>query len=413
MRYRALAKLVPSPEKFLSAPPAAPRVWSMPAGELTGLFGLDGVDDLLRDGVSAANVRVVLGGREVPAADYTWGERSLEPSFAGQVRPGAVTGLLDRGATLVLDNLHRYWRPVADFCRALAHDAGTAATATGFLTPPGTTGFPYHYDERGNLLVQTVGSKTWRVREQPFPDPLPHETTRDNAPTAAQLERFAREPAALEATLYPGDVLWIPRGWLHSGTATDQPSAHVTIGFVPMLTRHWLAEQLVRHLGSLKGEFAELRGELPWGLGRDTGRLAAVTDEVRRDLAEALARVDSAAFAEGVARSVRSGYPEPSVAPVAAALGPALDAGALVVLAPEGLFDVVRCDDGRLRLDLADRSLTLHGPAARFLEDLWRRDDRSPWCARDLHGVGEEAAVAFVRTLHRAGVVRRPDARRP
>ncbi|MBO1416615.1 JmjC domain-containing protein [Streptomyces sp. FH025] len=408
MRYRALAKLVPSPEEFLSDPPTTPQVWSMPAGELAGLLDLEGTDELLRDGVSAADVRIVLGGREVPPADYTWGERSLEPSFAGHVRPGAVTGLLDQGATLVLDNIHRYWRPVGDFCRGLAHEVGTATTATAFLTPPGNTGFPYHFDERGNVLVQTVGSKTWRVREQPFPDPLPHETNHDNGPTAAQLERFAHEPAALEVTLHPGDVLWIPRGWLHSGTATDEPSVHVTIGFVPMLTRHWLAEQLVRHLGSRKGEFTGLRAELPWGLARDTGRLTEVTDEVRRELTEALARVDSAAFADGVARLVRGGYHEPHVAPVAAALGPAVDADTLVVLVPESLFDMVHGDGGRLRLDLADRSLTLQGPAARFLAARWGQGGQVPWCARDIPGVTEEAAVTLVRTLHRAGIVRRP-----
>ncbi|MFC0597952.1 JmjC domain-containing protein [Streptomyces palmae] len=407
MQFRALARLVPSPKEFASAPPDRPAVWSMPAAPLTGLLDLDGIDRILRDGLPADRVRVVRRGENVPESEYTWGGRPIERPFSGDVRPGALSALLEEGSTVVLDALHRYWRPVGDFGRRLAHEVGLPVFATGFLTPPGRTGFPFHHDERGNFLIQTVGSKVWRVREPLLADPLTHETSATHSPTAEQLARFEREPATLETRLRPGDVLWIPRGWLHSGTATEEPSVHVTVGFVPMLTRYWLAGELVRLLASPDEEFTGFRRELPWGLHREPDRLAATVSEVLGELLAALPRLDARGLAEEVALSVRRSYPEPDRSP-AAALGARVDEATRVVLVNESLFDAERLPDGRLRLRLSDTALTLGGPAADFVAERWERDDEQPWCAGDMpSAVGGAAAVSVVRTLLRAGVVRR------
>ncbi|MFC0597946.1 JmjC domain-containing protein [Streptomyces palmae] len=408
MHYRALSKIVPFPREFATSPPTRPEVWSMPAEPLTALLGLDDFDRMLQDGVPAGVLRVVRAGEEVPPAEYTWGERPIERPFAEVVRPGAVTRLLDGGATVVLDAIHRFWRPIGDLGRRLAYEVGLPASATGFLTPAGHPGFPFHHDEGGNLLIQTVGSKTWEVREPLIRDPLPHETLRRSVPTERQLEPELRRPPALRTTLHPGDVLWIPRGWLHSGTATDEPSVHVSLGFVPMLTRYWLAGKLVERLDAQRPEFAGLRRELPWGVMRRPGELAEIVSEVVKELAEALPLLDTPAVSADLSTQLRRSFLEPPRTPAATAAGARIDADTRVVTVTESLFATHRLPDGRLRLLLADSSLTLSGAAADFLEAQCERDSEEPWCARDLTpDVAEAAAVSVVTTLLRAGVVRR------
>ncbi|MFF2073223.1 JmjC domain-containing protein [Kitasatospora sp. NPDC058162] len=411
VRFTALSQIVPSPEDFAANPPTRPQVWSMPPEPLRRLLDHAGIDRMLRTGVPAAAFRAVRDGRGVDPAEYVWGERPIERPFADTVRPGAVGTLLRDGSTIVLDVLHRFWEPVGDFCRRLGHEVGLPASATGFITPADQPGFPYHHDEGGNLLIQTSGSKTWRVHEATAPDPLPHETLRRNRPDEAVSARLAQRPPALETTLRPGDVLWIPRGWLHSGIATGEPSVHVAVGFVPVLTRYWLAGKLAERLDERRPEFAGFRRELPWGITRSPGELAAVLAEVAKELAEALPLVDAAGLADSLVRDVRKNFLEPPGTPTVSATADPTGPTTPVVLVPEAVAGVERADAGRLRLHLGSTTLTLRGAVADHIEDLWSADGGERWCAHDIAPLaGEAAALDLVRTLLRLGVARRADA---
>jgi hypothetical protein len=410
MRYQALSRLVPNPAEFVSAPPTHPTVWNMPPDELTPLLDLDAIDQILDNGLPSAFVRVVRAGRNIPPEEYTWGPRPMARKFAAHVRPGAVTELLAQGCTLVFDGINRYWKPLDDFARRLAHEAGLPTFTTGFLTPAGTTGFPYHHDEIGNLLIQTIGSKTWRVREPLYPAPLPFETARVDRPTAEQLRSIEQAPPALEVTLRPGDVLWIPRGWLHSGTATDEASVHATIGFAPLLTRYWLAQQLIEHLAARADEFPRLRQELPWGLARRPEQLRDLVSDFMEEFAHAVSRADARDLAERVTRTIRNHYPEPRRHPVGNALSP-VGASAPVRLQATAVVHAARLPDGRLRIDTSDTTTLVKGAVADRIETELHRAAEGTWDATAI--VAEEtelpSTVATVRRLLELGILTRAD----
>lgn len=382
----------------------------MPPGPIVGLLGLTDFDRMLQQGIPASVLRVVRAGVNLPASEFTWGSRPIERPFADHVRPGAIGNLLRDGSTVVLDVLHRFWEPVGDFCRRLSYEVGLPASATGFVTPANHTGFPFHHDEGGNLLVQTVGSKTWRLREPLADRPLSHETARANKPTEAQWERISQQPPALEVTLRPGDVLWIPRGWLHSGSATDEPSVHVAVGFVPMLSRYWLAGQLVARLDERRAEFAGLRDEVPWGMAQRPELLTSVVADLIKELTAILPLLDSGDAAADIAKEIRKTFLEPPLTPVSAALAGPADPDTAVVMVTESLFAVEGTGDGRVRLVQAAGALTVSGAAAQFVRTRWERDDQEPWCARDLTPeVDEATALGVVQALLKAGIVRRLD----
>ena len=94
-----------------------------------------------------------------------------------------------------------------------------------YLTPPHSHGFTTHTDNKDGLIVQVAGRKRWVVWE-------PRTLRR---PLRSQMRGRPHEPPVekgqmvFNGTLHAGDVLHVPRGWIHQAEAvTDEPSLHYT-----------------------------------------------------------------------------------------------------------------------------------------------------------------------------------------
>lgn len=93
-----------------------------------------------------------------------------------------------------------------------------------YLTPPRSQGFAPHYDDIEAFILQLEGSKRWRVYA---PRHASAELPREPSPNFTQEE--LGEPT-LTAVLTPGDLLYLPRGYVHQGeTNDDAHSLHVTV----------------------------------------------------------------------------------------------------------------------------------------------------------------------------------------
>ena len=151
----------------------------------------------------------------------------------------------------MLQGLHRTWAPVIDLTTRLAAELGHPAQCNAYVTPPRSRGFSAHYDVHDVFVLQLAGRKHWTVHPPVHPDPLRNQPWNDHA--TAVRRRAAEEPA-LDLVLEAGDVLYLPRGWLHSAAAEDDVSAHLTVG-VHVVTRYALVEALT----ALVADDADLR----------------------------------------------------------------------------------------------------------------------------------------------------------
>lgn len=159
------------------------------------------------------------------------GEQFLIESFA-------------KGKTIIFNAAEQYWPPVeriiADLKEALACDV----KCNVYCTPPESQGFDTHVDAHDVLVLQTDGSKTWRLHE--VDSTLPLEST----PLASEMfsmlsgSRPDYGDPTREVTLHPGDLLYLPRGVPHSAASTSEHSIHLTIGLYP-LRRHEFLSRLV------------------------------------------------------------------------------------------------------------------------------------------------------------------------
>ncbi|MEV5606180.1 cupin domain-containing protein [Streptomyces sp. NPDC052299] len=286
------------------------------AGDFSDLFPAAAVDELVsRRGLRTPFLRVAKNGATLPDASFT-SPAGVGATIGDQADDTALWREFADGATLVLQALHRTWAPVGDLTAALAAELGHPVQANAYVTPPQNRGFDAHYDVHDVFVLQTEGTKRWIVHRPVHPDPLRDQPWTEHRGAVA--EAAAGEPH-LDTVLGPGDVLYLPRGWLHAAEAQGEVSVHLTLG-VHTWTRYALAEQLVRAALAELRDDAWMRGSLPLGPA-DPDEEAA---PVRERLAAALAAADPAPHVHRARRA--QARPAP--------LGPLAQLAALKGLAP-------------------------------------------------------------------------------
>ncbi|MEJ8278275.1 cupin domain-containing protein [Pseudonocardia spirodelae] len=329
------------------------------------------------------------------STDFT-GPGGVGAEIADQVRDDRVAALFADGSTVVLQALHRTWPAVIDFCTALAEDLGHPVQANAYITPPQSQGFSAHYDVHDVFVLQLAGRKHWRVHEPVLTDPLRSQPWAQHGDAVAA--RARDDEPVIDRVLEPGDVMYLPRGWLHSATALGSVSAHLTIG-VHVVTRYALAESILQILASDE----RLRATLPLGIDvADPEQLAPHVDAVRDALVAALGDVTPGAVARRVRGRVwTGGRPEP-VGPVALAASARDLAPGDAVRRRLGVHHRLVPGDDQVVLELAEKTLTLPAVVAPALRAVLAGGTHA---VGELPGLDADDQVVLVRRLLREGVL--------
>lgn len=385
----ALARLCAATPDVFAREVWARRAWLSRAPDLVGdvhdLFSRGAADELLsRRGLRTPFLRMARDGKVLPASRFT-GSGGAGAMIGDQVRDDAVLDLFSGGATVVLQGLHRTWAPVSSLAAGLAAEVGHPVQVNSYITPPQSQGFSPHYDTHDVFVLQVEGRKHWRVHDPVRPDPLPDETWER---VGEQVTQRAAQAPALEATLEPGDCLYLPRGFVHAATALGQTSIHLTFG-IHSITQRDAVRAVLDEV--LEGDW---RASMPFGW-EPCDDLTSL-EEMRQRALAALATLDlqqvAAALHDKTAARQR---PEP--------LSPLAQAGFMDDLGPGALV--------RLRRGLAARLEPEHLVVSGGRRLPIAREDRDG-VAVILRGrpVAVDAlpggrAADLVRSLLRAGVV--------
>lgn len=175
--------------------------------------------------IRAPGFRLVKEGAQLPLAGYTEDIAWRPGSFSGTPVVERVAEELARGATLVLQALHLHWPAAALYCRGLEAALGCPVQANAYLTPATSRGFAVHHDTHDVFVLQVSGRKSWRVYEPVLELPLKQQRWSP---------RLGDPGPPTEAfTLEAGQTLYLPRGWPHEATTSEDESLHLTIGLHP------------------------------------------------------------------------------------------------------------------------------------------------------------------------------------
>ena len=192
-------------------------------GRYDDLLSVDDVERMLcSGGLRHPAFRLVKAGERLELGDYATDVPWRPAAFTGTIDvPRALAAFAD-GATLVLQALHHTHPPLAAFCRALEEELGQPVQANAYFTPRDSQGLPVHHDTHDVFCLQVSGSKRWLVYQPVLELPLRDQRYRSELGEPG-------EPV-LDLVLEPGDVLYMPRGWLHQALTSDTDSLHLTIG---------------------------------------------------------------------------------------------------------------------------------------------------------------------------------------
>jgi ribosomal protein L16 Arg81 hydroxylase len=227
-------------------------------------------------------------GETVPAE-----ERGLRRSHW---RSDNVYDRVSKGATVRIGNLAHYLEPVERLVSSFEAFLNTDIAVNLYLTPGGSQAFGSHFDKHDVFILQVEGSKIWKIftppenlpvevvykaRQQWFERKLPFEQSLGPLRPSAQLDR--------EILLSAGDLLYVPRGYVHQVFTSDKPSLHLTVA-APVITWYEVA---VHALAATFRESRTLRESVPpafatseQGFCEAQDRLTEVIAAVRTHLTE-------------------------------------------------------------------------------------------------------------------------------
>jgi ribosomal protein L16 Arg81 hydroxylase len=238
-------------------------------------------------------IQLARGGGFFPPETFTRTIRSGGDFFTGIPDLDRIRAEYESGATISLPGFHRAWEPLGTLAAAIEAEFDHAVHANVYITPGNAIGFSPHYDTHEVFVLQIAGGKRWRIHKPPLP--LPHRSQpfdpRGYVPSAP----------LCELDLVPGDLLYLPRGFVHTTRTSDKSSVHVTLG-ITVYT--WI--ELLTEWVQLSKHSPNFRRALPPGFaGREDVR-RSLADRLRRISAELQSIIDCDTFLDGFSNRVRS-----------------------------------------------------------------------------------------------------------
>lgn len=326
-------------------------------------------------GLRSPSLRMVKNGKPLPPSSFTRTERNRARTVEGVIDPSLVFQEFAEGATIVLEGVHKYWRPVTVFSRQLEMELGHRIQVNAYITPPGSQGFAVHTDDHDVFVLQAAGSKRWSV-----------------------LDAIDESATIIQDELEVGDALYIPQGFPHSATTAEETSAHLTVG---ILTHD--AIDIVRELVKMAEEEPAFQERLPLQPAADAAALKETIALHLDDLKNYLDKVNRDELAWRVSRRLLTTRQELLTDQLAQlSLLDRLDDGTSVRRRP-GSICVLDATTERLRVLLADRELEMPIATRPVMEFV---ASRSSFTVRELgRWLDRTSSIVLVKRLVREGLL--------
>jgi hypothetical protein len=360
------------------------------AGYYDELITLRDLEALISDAdLRFPAIQLARNGMYLAPEAYTWNIKFGSEFFNGVADLDAVNREYVAGASVALPAVHRVWPALRRLCEALESSLDHALHANIYITPGNAAGFTPHYDGHEVFILQIAGCKHWQVFEPHLP--LPHRTQTFDP------QGYVPPPPLMELDLEAGDLLYLPRGYVHTATTPAGFSAHVTLG-VTVYTWVELVSELLQSCKTLP----EFRRGLPPGFASGGAARAAMKDELIRLVDRLRDDCDYDALIDGFTRRAKARRAKPA----------ARFRADVTVITPNSRFKVpeevrfrVAAGSGGLVLEYGGNLLALPVQYRSTLEAICAK---GVFCPRDLPGpLDADTRLQLVRCLHQEGFLTR------
>ncbi|WTO32907.1 cupin domain-containing protein [Streptomyces achromogenes] len=398
MKFQALSVLVDDPSTFAAQLPTDPVVFVRDTKAISSLITLADMDQLVTTGgARRAGFTVARRSKPAPATAVTLTQYTTDEDVRDLADPLGVAAAVQSGYSFNLTNVQRFSDRLGRFTDRLSYEIGALVKAYTFLTPPHSEG-TQHHDTGSNFICQTVGTKIWKMYRPALRNPLTRNSWSWAGITEEDRKRLIDGPPDLEITLDPGSVLWMPRGWIHVGSTTDDLSLHVSFR-VETSTQHWLATTLVNWLADQQG----FREDLTMKFDATEESAQAEVRRLIADLGKALESADLAEMARYAQSAHFSRFIGPRINAFSDIIAPNEQDLKSVRLRAEGAVGHLR-EGEILRVHLGSAERDFAGAEADLLEYLLEQEPEVNVLEIAQQRLGHELGADFVRSLLATGL---------
>jgi hypothetical protein len=293
------------------------------------------------------------------------------------------------GETLLLEQVHHRHPKLGLLCRVLEQQLGHRFHTNLYLTPPHGQGLTPHWDDHDTFILQVLGSKHWKVEKQRRLLPrMPDQMSPDGRVIAPDAHQF---------TLNQGDMVYIPRGFVHAAECGSEPSLHVTLGLLIYTWRDLLRAAIDAEVE----DDVSLRYALPLGFVR--GDKAGLVNVAKTAFQRAAGDAFLNAVVDRFRDSLLKAFPLDISGQVVDFIRPVpLTAGDVVGPRPGTAYQM-HPDDDTVGLNVGGRNIVFPGFFGEALE--FALNTRA-FAVRELPGeLEDDERIAFIERLMLEGLV--------
>ena len=354
------------------------------------------------DLITLANVQYALsfGGLRYPAIQLSKSGAFLHPDvFCNDIHSGNIvfSGVPDidkiqaeykSGATLSLPGFNRAWQPLMTLATTVEEFLNHAVHTNIYITPGNATGFTPHYDAHDVFILQISGTKHWRIFEPPIN--LPHRSQTFTP------QILSNSLPIMVLDLQPGDLLYLPRGFVHAANALENASMHVTLG----VTVFTYVELMTAWLQSSKNELG-IRKALPPGFANHPELQTGIASELSGLIAEFNQKLDTKQLVDSFFQRVREGYPGRNAVRQEIELNVSvINPGAKLKTLAHGQYQI-EGDGDNIVLKFGEKTMVMSQRAQPLLAEMCKRTSFQP--AELPSDLKEETKLTLIRHLYQEG----------
>jgi len=133
-----------------------------------------------------------------------------------------VTTAFDQGYTFGLLTIEQVYPKLRKFYSKIEDELGSIVSGSVYVSPPNTQGFAAHCDRDDVYAMQIWGKKRWEIWQ-----PLDELSLRGGRLSEEDLSKQGQP--VIDIWVEPGDLLYVPRGWIHRVSSGDSVSLHSTL----------------------------------------------------------------------------------------------------------------------------------------------------------------------------------------
>jgi hypothetical protein len=176
---------------------------------------------IVRNAFSRKRLRFVVDGVELSGA----ATEQLDARLAGAELSGVFESILQNGTcSFVVQGCEAFSPEVQKLTDDIGQQLDCRVSCAAFISPPLSRATDIHYDLADVFAVQIHGTKVWELYKPVDPLPDFEDKKIDIAQGDAVLEHVTT------CTLEPGDLLYVPRGWVHNvRNGGELPSVHLSL----------------------------------------------------------------------------------------------------------------------------------------------------------------------------------------